>query len=234
MNDAPRIRSIAQGPVPERHADRVVAQMIRFLIAERMRVTPKILEILKTSPDASPKHQVRLVERICAAAGSSVRHINLKPGKRGRFLIEIYDWTGWNPATDTAIEAPEQEIPGDPWLAIWLLELQGLGNHRYDQRSNPVLLVKPHALSRGAQRCGLRTIDDLFTLMTLAWNAMAKLVVGKETAAFEAPPAGWRVPFGGGTAVLRRHPRLERTLVLATVWNGNGETQPLTELGGTT
>jgi hypothetical protein len=223
---APQIL-VADGPVPERHADRIVAQMIRFLIAERQRVSPRILEVLKSSPDASPKHQARLVERLRAVAGSSIRHIGLKPGKRGRFLIQIYDWTGFDPATDSSIEAPEQKIPANPWLAVWLLHLIGLGRHRYDQRSNPVLLMKPHALSRSAQRCGLRNIADLFELMTLAWNATAKLVQEKEAAAFEdVPPAGWRVPFGDeGTAVRRRHPRLERSLVLTTVWNGNDRSQ---------
>jgi hypothetical protein len=60
----------SEGTVPERHADRVVRQMVRFLIAERPLATPKIIEILKTWPDASPRCQGRILERLRAAAAA--------------------------------------------------------------------------------------------------------------------------------------------------------------------
>jgi hypothetical protein len=217
----PRIASIAEPP--ERHADRVVAQMIRFLIAERQRATPAMMQILKTAPDASPAQQARMVERLRAVAGSSIRRMDLKPGKRGKWQISITDWTGWDDGRDQSIEGPGQPLPADPWLACWLMHLKGLGRHRYEQKAAPLLLMKPHAISRGAQRCNVRSIDDVFVLMARAWNAAAALIEDKGEAAFDTmPEAGWRVPMGEETAVLRKHPRLWGTFVLTTMWAGNG------------
>jgi hypothetical protein len=189
--NAPRILSFADAP--ERHADRIVAQMIRFLIAERQRATPQIIEILTKSPDASPKQRLRV------AAGSSIR--KLMPGKRGRWRVDITDWTGWNDATDLSIEAPEQEIPAYPWLACWLMRLEGLGRHRYEEHSSTILLMRPHALSCSAQRCGLRTIDDAFSLMSRAWNACARSSTRRATA-----PSRTYLPQAGGCPWLRRRP----------------------------
>jgi hypothetical protein len=232
MNDAPQIRSVAEPP--ERHAGRIVGEMIKFLIAERQRRFPIIAEIMRNAPDASPWHQGRMVERLRAACGPGCQ-VSLKPGKRRRYVITVYDWTAWDPAIDQPIEKPGQAIPADSWLAVWFLRIEARGRYRRKTLAHPLLLLKPHALSRRAQRCGLRTV---FALMGATWNAVGKLIEEKGAAAFdEAPPEGWRLLFSDdnadlGTEVLRRHPRFERTLVLMTVWDGVPDTQSETQQEG--
>jgi hypothetical protein len=54
------------------------------------------------------------------------------------------------------------------------------------------------------------------------WNGAAKFVDEKgDKVWLDAPPQGWRVPIeaeGEATVVLKRHDRLDRALVAATVF----------------
>ena len=66
----PTIKSL--GPPPERHADRVTADMIRFLIAERESAYPRIeAELVRSfgKRNSNPKAQAKLVAAGGNAAG---------------------------------------------------------------------------------------------------------------------------------------------------------------------
>jgi hypothetical protein len=62
MTDVLSIHSI--GPPPERHADRVVAAMLRQLAQTRAHLLPAILAAFANSSDGSPKAQRKLETRV--------------------------------------------------------------------------------------------------------------------------------------------------------------------------
>jgi hypothetical protein len=53
-------------------------------------------------------------------------------------------------------------IPEMPWLAFMMVKLTSKGDHRYDTDTTVALLVTHHALSRLTQRCGARTLWDVW------------------------------------------------------------------------
>src|SRR5262249_7914305 len=93
MTDALGILSI--GPPPERHADRVVAAMLRQLAQTRAHLFPAICAALQSSSDGTPQAQRKLERRIKEAGALSTL---LTPGKRGRYTLHFCDCTGWDPA----------------------------------------------------------------------------------------------------------------------------------------
>jgi hypothetical protein len=84
--------------------------------------------------------------------------VELTPGKRGRYELMIWDFTGWDPRRDVKIQSGD-EIPEKPWISCNLTHLRSLGRGRetLEFRSFPVLVISHHAISRTAQRLGLRT-----------------------------------------------------------------------------
>jgi hypothetical protein len=84
-------------------------------------------------------------------------------------------------------------------------------------------------MSRAAQRLELRTVNDMIYIAGVAiLRAAMKLLVEKDghRAYLDAPPAGWRVPFGPDAnmiVVLKKHETLPM-LVAATVFERGDET----------
>jgi hypothetical protein len=62
ISPPPRIQ-VAGIAVPALHADRVVAEMLRWIVAERQQRMMALKNILVTTPDANPQDQQRLVEK---------------------------------------------------------------------------------------------------------------------------------------------------------------------------
>ena len=215
MKLVPSIAS--EGSPPERHADRVVDEMIRWLIAESARFRPAIDEALKMSP-GNPKAQARLRERIRHLGEGVVTGVWLNPGKRGRYTLTLAYWTGWHPEQDRPIE-PDDLLPTSKvWLAYWQTELTGEGAGKRTERSMPRLLATHHALSRLAQRCDARKPLDLLNGIGLMWGAVLDLVNAHGDDDWLNPPSGqWQVEIkGGATVVLKPHERV-RTLVAVTI-----------------
>jgi hypothetical protein len=204
------------GLPPERHADRVVAAMMRQLAETRKTLGETIVEAIVDSSDGSPKAQRKMEQRIRRAGAVQTE---LTPGKRGKYTIIIYDFTGWCPSRDAEIQIGDK-IPEKPWIAcnIGVLRSEGAGRERVSYRTRPVLFITHHALSRAAQRIGLRTPDDLIFAVKIIWRAAFKLLAEKKDIEkwFAAPPQGWRVPMGAGNdrVVLSRH--YKRKALVAT------------------
>jgi hypothetical protein len=149
------------GPPPERHADRVTGDMIRFLITERVGTQTRIeAELVRSfgKRDGNPKAQAKLVERVKSAGGKTLLSVLLCPGKRGRYSLAIYDWVGFDPERNVTIQGSDVP-PLKPWLACWLTLFSALDGKR-DSATGAFLLVTHHALSRLAQRLGAREPDD--------------------------------------------------------------------------
>jgi hypothetical protein len=209
------------GPPPQRHADRVVAAMLRDLARKHVTVGNAIVEAIGNSSDGSPKAQAKMAERIRRAGA---RHVQLYPGKRGRYEVIIHDFTGWDPSREAEI-CPDDPIPEKPWIACYVTSFKstGGGRHHFDLKSRPLLFISHHAMSRAAQRLDMRTSADLMADATAIWNSAVKLLNEKGLdAALQPPPAGWRVPLvhinPPAFVVLQRHRDDKRNaLVAATV-----------------
>lgn len=79
--------------VPARHAERVIAEMMRDLAAKRARILPAIERALRESKDGAPRAQQRMAERIRKAG---VLRVDLMTGKRGKYHMLIHEscWLG--------------------------------------------------------------------------------------------------------------------------------------------
>jgi hypothetical protein len=71
----------------------------------------------------------------------------------------LYQLVGWDPVRDDEI-GPGDPMPEKPWIALFITTISGRG-HKI--KSRPVLFVTHHALSRAAQRFGLRTQAHMLT-----------------------------------------------------------------------
>jgi hypothetical protein len=211
------------GPPPERHADRLVAEMLRHLAIKRALLSNKIVDALVTSSDGSPRAQRKMHDRVLRAGASRAL---LEPGKRGRYTLFYFDWTGWNAARGKEIEV-DDPIPPKPQIVCWLssIKSEGRGRHKSHFRTAPFLFVTHHALSRTAQRLGVRTVADLEAVVArLSDTAMElnkkNLGLSDDDGGWaRVPPMGWRVPLtksGNIVVVLKKHDALP-ALVAATV-----------------
>jgi hypothetical protein len=182
------IRSV--GRPPERHADRVVAEMMRQLARDHSRLWDTIAEVAADSSDGSPRAQRKMQERIKRAGPLTTE---LWPGKRGRYTLLIYDLTGYDQRRDAAIQLGDP-VPERPWIScnLTVLTSEGRGRNRVELRSRPMLFVTHHAVSRAAQCLGVRTTDHLIVATKAIWNGAVELMKEKETveAWLDAPPQG--------------------------------------------
>jgi hypothetical protein len=126
---------VSAGPPPEKHADRVVAEMLRLIKAD-------------------------LVRLIRESGGRLLFDVILEPGKRGRYELILTESIGWNAAIGTAIH-DTHPIPEKPWLGCRLTRIKSKGRGCYEVSRNTPLLITHHALSRLAQRSNAREAIDL-------------------------------------------------------------------------
>jgi hypothetical protein len=197
MNAPPVISSI--GPPPELHADRVISEMVRWLANEAERLLPHINALLAGVLPASPRAQLRLVEKLRKIARPTLLDVYLSPGKRGRFKLAVFIW-GVKPGAR-------------PQVYLGIQAIEGIGNFRLRTKTRHLLTVSHHAMSRLAQRCNVRTPEDL----QRALAGMALTVIAEDgLLEGDFPPAGKCFSFPGGVAVLRRDAE-SGDLIVATV-----------------
>jgi hypothetical protein len=207
------------GPPPERHANRVVAGMLRDLARKRARLEIAIGDAIASSKDGNPKAQLKMAARMRQAGAEDVL---LEPGKRGRYTILIFHWTGWDPIRDRAIHI-DSPIPEKPWLAYHIHYIENRGRGMIKAKSVPMLMITHHALSRAAQRFETRTNEHMFNAARHIRDAAVPLILKKDWTP-PPPPQGLRLPLDtddGAIVVLRQHESRERTLVAATVFAPN-------------
>jgi hypothetical protein len=210
---------LSAGPPPERHADRVTAEMLRELARQKASLWETLAEVMFDSKDGNPKAQRRMVERLKKAGAG---HIKLEPGKRGQYKLYIYEQAGWDPTRDAEI-GPEDPIPEKPWVACYITHIHSRGRGRTrdeDVQSAPALFITHHVLSRAAQRSGLRTIEHLMDTVRVIWNAAADFMNEKGWETWmNPPPAGHKIQLAGTTThvFLQPHPRL-KAMVAATMF----------------
>src|SRR5262245_23465312 len=94
------------GPPPEKHADRVVAELMKQLAAKHARLWAALNEIVNANAlnAGSPRAQHKLEARLQQAGALTY----LEPGKRGKYVLGMYSLVGWDPMRDAGIAV------GDP------------------------------------------------------------------------------------------------------------------------
>ena len=180
MNVQLAIRSI--GPPPERHADRVIMEMTRWLIVTRIAMWKDIRKIMRSTPCGNPKSQLKMGERLKAIGGNFFFHVGVTPGKRGRYELSVIELRGYDQSLHITIDDVDSAIPPKPWLVCFSTTITSLGRYRFDTKKARLLLITHHAMSRLAVRCEAKTTDDLvaaiwaiFRSFTVAFDAAATM-----------------------------------------------------------
>jgi hypothetical protein len=217
MNELPRIQSL--GLPPEKHADRIVAAMMRVIVEERAESWRKLNALMRQNlPDGNPAAQVRFFKKVTAAIDSFLLGSHLEPGKRGRYKIRLVVLDGWD-AERSDIIHDDDPIPEKPWIAVSSVTITSKGRFRYDESCEVPLLITHHALSRLTQRCGARTLKELYCAVRRIAIIYITKTVRKPVSGHQRIPI--ELPFNLGTAicVLEPHEDGQGGLVLATLWN---------------
>ena len=227
----PRIQSV--GAPPEAHADRVVAEMLRHIVANQTVRWDDVARIFRSAQtggdDGNPAAQQRLVEKLKAAGGDFFFGVFLEPGKRGKYTITFFQVCGLDPNTDKPISHVD-EIPDKPQLlcSMGLFESKGRGVYNVD--GMPHLIVTHHALSRLAQRCDARVPKDMINAVACIWKRLIEV----QSDCLEYSGRANRLPedhrmrvnlgeaMGDCYAVLRRHSEEDSVTVVTTILGPDG------------
>lgn len=209
----------SEGLPPERHADRIIAQMMRQLAREHAYHWPRLVDIVSQCKGGSPKAQQKLKQRL-ERAGALAPH--LESGKRGKYELWFYSIFGWNAQKDRPL-LPEDAVPELPQIVCGLTILisEGGGREVVDMRSYPVVFITHHVLSRAAQRLGLRTSEHMLNAVRHMLNASIDLlIVAKDRKKWiaDAPAEGYRVKLPGGATVILRPDANRLALVARTIF----------------
>jgi hypothetical protein len=189
----------SMGAVPEKHADRVVAEMLRAIVRARGSMYDQVWATVNSGPDGNPRAQAKMAEQLWAAGGELLCYVSLDPGKRGRYELFVVVVEGWDLGRRSII-ASGDVIPERPWLAGTLIEIVGRGRGRYDQTSKVAFFITHHALSRLVQCSGVRTSSQLLSA-TRSMFAACFFELSEHRWSF---PDGKRVTFDlcdGGNAI---------------------------------
>jgi hypothetical protein len=219
MNIQPKIESV--GPPPDKHAERIVWEMLKYLHAGQQQRWAKARGALRSSQLGSIVGQKRAVARFAKTVGDLALSIELAPAKRGRYTLRLVSWIVYNPLADAAL-TPGEPLPPAAQLAIIVAYGRG-ANHNPQWDSALPLVVSRHAMERLAQRANVRTITDLLVSLRELWQAVETRLIqhlrdGGETWP-EPPPAGWRLPLPGlnALAVVGRSDNSRRQVVVKTI-----------------
>jgi hypothetical protein len=237
----PRIDSV--GAPPERHADRVVADMMRLIIEAHAGILGAIHAAFKDRSDGNPVGQQRMVRRIKDSGAGLLFDCILKPGKRGHYELTLTDCAGWNPITGHTIragwnivegEAEDDDtcaIPEKPWLACRVTHIESQGRGHYKVMRPIPLLITHHSLSRLAQRSNAREAIDLVWAVNATWYAFLEADIKAVEAGvpFCSHPAGRRIgvslpaAIGDVVTVICPHDARPHTHVVTTILPGEAE-----------
>jgi hypothetical protein len=206
---APQIQSI--GAPPDIHAERIVRAQMRWLQAQRQPAFDRMLDLVDVDRMGTIIGQHKVCDRILKAGGDALLSLRLKPGSRGRFELQLFDWSVWDPATKTLVENG-RPMPETGWLAAVANIITGR-HRRFDSRSHTLLLLTHHAAVRLTQRCGIRDVQGLLLALRDLWLAVSASVSSWD----DLPTGEWRVPMGGAVAVLERDRTGASRLVCKTI-----------------
>jgi hypothetical protein len=206
------------GPPPERHADRVVGEMLRALAVQKADQLYTIVELVAHSSDGTPRAQQKMAARLRRAGAINVV---VETGKRGRYGLYFFDMTGWDAGRDAEIQATDP-LPEKPWIVCYANSITsaGRGRNKMEYKAAPMLFITHHAFSRAAQRFGAHTKESLIRVATGCLQTLLKAMNEKGVDVFKLPPSGCAFPVGSSKIkiVIKVHEKHDRAFVVATVY----------------
>ena len=211
----PAIQTPPSMPVPDRHAERVADDWLRFLHRDQARLWANAGKSLDRDKMINPVSQARAVERFKRAAGELVLDIDLQPGKKGRYQLMFATWVLWDLTKDERAD-PGQPFPINARPAVMVgfsngtrIDRRITGHPAFagertispaeydDWNAGMPLIISRHACIRAAQRAEVRTVGDMVALLRSIWLATKDLMTRCPT--FLKPPDGqWALPLGKG------------------------------------
>jgi hypothetical protein len=184
----PTIQSV--GPPPEKHAMRIVSEMIEYLHDRQRDLWARAAGSINTKQMGSVVGQERAIARFQKQNEGLILKTWFTPGSRGRYKLRAVMWMIWNPAGDGGhgdMAGPNNPLPDNAQLAVGIAVRTGRDT---EFKTYVPLVITRHAMVRLAERAGVRTVDDLLLVMKLLWNAA--MALAEETRTETPPAAGWR------------------------------------------
>src|SRR6516162_7907985 len=168
------------GPPPEKHADRVVAEMLRLIVRVHARILDDMHLAFKDRSDGNPIGQKRMLRRIREGGGSLLFDVFIETGKRGRYELIVTELVGWDAAAGAPVRGgwnivkgrtdnEDHPAPTKPWIGCAITQIKSKGRGHYEMLRKTPLLITHHALSRLAQRGNVREAADLVAAVHAIW-----------------------------------------------------------------
>ena len=213
----PAISSI--GPPPERHAERIVGEMLAWLHVENHRLWQILAGSLDLNQMGNPVGQERAVRRFRDKAKPLLLDFRLVTGKRGKYKLTLVTWEIWDVVNHRVADASGL-LPPYGCLAVGFAQKRGRGwpdGKAIDRwRYSTTLIISRHACLRLAMRAEVKTVPDLLAAVRELWETVAVFVnelpdeeVVREKEGDEerrwwqtAPPEGWRLTMPRGTVAV--------------------------------
>jgi hypothetical protein len=198
---------------PERHAARIVAEMVKWLAVEQSRFEHVLAREIATGRSrlGSVIAQERLVARLRRAGdGKGLVDLRLWPGKKAGFLIRWTDWRAVTPQTARMLKEGEP-VPERAWLSCEIMYFTA----RHPTRYHRAFLLTHHAMVRLATRCGATTPDHLLDAMREIWRGFVECAdrVGAEAA---SRLVRLELPVKSGVAIAEREDK-DSCFIIKTV-----------------
>jgi hypothetical protein len=210
---------VSSGAPPVRHSDRITSAWLRTLAEEHAALWALIHGITRDpiTKDGHPRAQRKLELKVQAAGAD---YTSLESGKRGKYKLAAYAFSGWDPDRDKRITVDDVP-PAKPWLCYWCYMVEGVGRGGLKLYGRGALYLTHHSLSRVCQRWRVRTLDDLRKVIrTIALCCLNYTNYLDEHNSWDhIGPDGARVslPSGNATIVLKPHEKHDRALVVTTI-----------------
>jgi hypothetical protein len=174
------------GDAPEdRHAERVVGDMLAFLDEFTVKMRPQLFAAMGQPIGGTVKAQQRFLDRVEAVSSPAVIDIAADLGKRCRFSIILSLW--------------EPDKFGG--ATVWGFLAIGEGPGRVTRQQGPIWRLSRHAAARLVQRCGAR---DAFQLLGVMRAMAGPITDGIADHRLLASTGVIKIAFAGGIAVVEK------------------------------
>jgi hypothetical protein len=219
----PSISSI--GAPPERHAGRIVGEMLAWLHVEQTRLWTSLRGSLKMNQMGNPVGQTRVIKRFRGRGGPLLIDLELETGKRGKYKLTMVTWAIWDPKRED-ISDRNSPLPPYACLAVnYDLKVNGLIDGRRtdgEWKSAIPLIISRHACLRLAMRAEVKTVPDLLAAVRELWKVVEEFVNNHPNEELlewlaKAPAKGWHMTMPRGTVAVIGRYKDDSRLVIKTI-----------------
>ena len=175
LHTPPAIQTPPTVPPPDRHAERVVWEMLQYLHAGQAERWRKAHGALNSAQMGSVVGQQRAVARFAKTVGDFALRVELSPAKRGRYHLRVISWMPFDPVANDVV-MPGDPLPPTAQLAVTISYSTGK-NHKPIWDTGIPLLISRHAMQRLATRSSVRTVNDLLLAVRECWDAAEGVLV---------------------------------------------------------